>query len=100
MMRNIVSSMAMLLSVTAPVAAQSGPPAPPAIIARVSAKPVALADLPAPRQFVTHHRTMIRGKTLSYTATAGETYISNISGEPIARFFTFSYVKDERDNAR
>ncbi len=99
-MRNIVSSMAMLLSVTAPVAAQSGPPAPPAIIARVSPKPVALADLPAPRQFVTHHRTAIRGKTLSYTATAGETYISNISGEPIARFFTFSYVKDERDNAR
>lgn len=96
-MRNIVSSMAMLLSVTAPVAAQSGPPAPPAIIARVSPKPVALADLPAPRQFVTHHRTTIRGKTLSYTATAGETYISNISGEPIARFFTFSYMKDERD---
>ncbi|MFC4307958.1 S10 family peptidase [Steroidobacter flavus] len=103
-MRKIVSSMAVLICAVASAAeppAQPAPPTPPAIMARVSQKPVALSDLPAPREFVTHHRTKIRGKALSYTATAGETYITNIAGEPIARFFSFSYMSDEpRDAGR
>lgn len=83
------------------VSAASPPaPAPADIITRVSQKPVSFADLPAPRQFVTRHKTTIRGKALSYTASAGETYITNISGEPIARLFTFSYVKDGPTDTR
>lgn len=101
-MRTIVSCVAALLYTAVSVAAQpapQGPPAPPAVIARVSEKPVALSDLPAPRQFVTHHKVTIRGKTVPYTATAGETYISSIAGEPIARIFSFSYIKDDRGEA-
>jgi carboxypeptidase C (cathepsin A) len=72
-----------------------GPPELPPIIARASEHPVKFSDLPAPRQFITRHETRIRGKSISYTATAGETYITNTWGEPIASFFSFSYVKDD-----
>lgn len=72
-----------------------GLPEPPALIARVSQNPLKFSDLPEPRQFITRHKVTIRGKALSYTATAGETYITNVSGEPIASFFSFSYVKDD-----
>lgn len=86
------------VAVAGPPAADPGPtaelPGPAPVIARVSEKPVRFTDLQAPRQFTTHHTTKIRGRTLSYTATAGETYITNAAGEPIASFFSFSYFKD------
>ena len=57
-----------------------------------------LTELPAPRKFVTEHTARIGGQQLRYTATAGETYITNLFGEPIASIFSFSYVKsDGRD---
>jgi Carboxypeptidase C (cathepsin A) len=37
---------------------------------------------------------MIRGKKVAYNATAEETYITNIEGEPVGRFFTFAYVRN------
>src|SRR5262245_8613994 len=77
-----------------------GPPEPAPIIGHVSDKPIAFSDLPAPRQFVTRHKATIRGKSLSYTATAGETYITNTWGEPIASFFSFAYVKDDPVDAK
>jgi carboxypeptidase C (cathepsin A) len=76
-------------------AAPPGPPSAPAIVARVDDKPVRFADLPPPRRFVTRHRAKIGGVAFSYTATAGETYIANASGHPIASFFSFAYVKDD-----
>ena len=36
---------------------------------------------------------MFNGKSLEYTATAGETYIRDEKGEPKASIFTFAYVK-------
>lgn len=75
--------------------APQGPPAPaPAVVTRFSDERLEIADLPAPRRFVTQHKTNIRGKPLGYTATAGETYITNLFGEPTASIFTFSYLKD------
>lgn len=47
-----------------------------------------------PRRFVTQHRTAIGGRELRYTATAGETFITNLAGDPIASIFSFAYVKD------
>ena len=92
------------LLAAAPAAAQppSGPPEPAApVMTRVSENPVSIDNLPPPRRFVTQHETMIRGQRLRYTATAGETYITNLYGEPIARFFSFAYVKDgPRDPSR
>ena len=79
-----------------------GPPAPaPAVVTRFADERLEVADLPAPRRFVTQHQTTIRGKTVSYTATAGETYITNLFGEPTASIFSFAYVKDgPRDTDR
>lgn len=41
---------------------------------------------------MTHHKTVVRGKPITYTATAGDTYITNLENEPIARFFSFAYA--------
>ena len=59
-----------------------------------SERRLTIADLPAPRRFVTRHETTIRGQRLRYTATAGETYITSLFGEPTASIFSFAYVKD------
>lgn len=55
---------------------------------------IALEDLPAPREFVTRHRMTIGGREIAYTATAGETYITDVARQPIASVFSFSYIKD------
>jgi carboxypeptidase C (cathepsin A) len=57
------------------------------------AAPTAVAQAP-PKPFVTHHVTTIRGGKISYTATAGETWLTNLAGEPIGSIFSFAYVKD------
>lgn len=72
----------------------AGPPAPPAVISRVSEKPVRIADLPPRRRFTTQGRVAIGGRAVAYTATAGDTYITNAYGEPIASFFSFAYVRN------
>jgi carboxypeptidase C (cathepsin A) len=72
----------------------AAPPGPAAVIAHVSDHPVAIASLPPPRRFVTRHRMTIHGAPIAYVTTAGETYVTNATGEPIASFFSFSYVRD------
>lgn len=71
------------------------PPSTAAVIARVSDHPLRAEDLPAPKLFVTEHKSLIRGKRVAYTASAGETYITNMAGEPIASIFSFSYVRND-----
>lgn len=78
----------------APLAAQGGLPGAPGIMSQRFDDQVSLADLPAPRSFVTHHRIKIDGRAVPYRATAGETYVTNIHGEPVARFFSFDYVRE------
>lgn len=73
--------------------APPGPPSfAPAVVANASDKLLTLADMPKPRRFVTRHKAIVRGKGLAYTATAGETYITNLQDEPIASIFSFAYV--------
>jgi len=81
------------------------PPSKPSVSTTAEASPAAsvathytgghlsLADVPPPRRFVTRHVTTIRGQKIAFTATAEESYVTNIEGEPTGRFFTFSYVK-------
>lgn len=69
-------------------------PVAPIFATRVSDKPVRFTDVSPPRRFVTHHKTKIRGKPFGYVATAGETVIASIAGEPVANIFSFSYVKE------
>ncbi|MCP3732711.1 peptidase S10 [Sphingomonas sp. MG17] len=56
--------------------------------------------MPTPRQFVTKRRVSIRGKPVEYTATAGETIVSNLANEPIASIFSFAYVRSNPGNAK
>ena len=61
---------------------------------------LSLADLPAPKRFVSRHQAVIGGAKIAYTATAGETYLTNLQGEPIASVFSFAYIKDAPDPRR
>lgn len=100
-MKRVQFIAALLFAFVVPVSAQQAEvPSAPAIFARVSEQPVSFEDLPPPRQFLTRHTTTIRGKRLAYRAIAAERYITNLSGEPIARFFSFSYIRDPQDGAR
>jgi len=44
--------------------------------------------------FVTRHQTRIRGRSVAYTAIAGETLLRNGRGQPTAALFSFAYIKD------
>lgn len=48
--------------------------------------------IPAPTEFITEHRGVFNGRSLSYTARAGETYIQDAEGKPSASIFNFDYL--------
>src|SRR5271155_4432307 len=48
---------------------------------------------------VTHHTVKIGGKTVAYTAIAGDTVIRNLDDEPIGTIYSFSYIKDNPRDA-
>ena len=80
--------LSVMLSGAAFAQPQAGPPVEAAKEAR---EPL---PVPAPKSFVTKHEVTIRGQRIRYTATAGETYLSNMRGKPVGSIFSFSYVKD------
>jgi carboxypeptidase C (cathepsin A) len=53
-----------------------------------------VTPIPAPVQIVTHHQMKIGGQTIRYTATAGEIYLHDLSGDPTGSLFSFTYIKD------
>lgn len=82
----------------APASAAEAPQMPqpaPAVVTRRSEPRVDIGDLPPVRRFVTSHATTVRGQALRYTSIAGETYITNLYGEPTASIFSFSYIVDK-----
>lgn len=54
---------------------------------------IEVIDIPEPTQFVSEHSGRFNGERIDYVATAGETYLRDLEGEPKATIFTFSYVK-------
>lgn len=66
----------------------------PDVVTRVSERPLRVEDIAPAKRFVTQHATRIRGKDIKYQAIAGETYITNLYGEPTASIFSFSYLVD------
>jgi len=50
---------------------------------------------PEEKTSVTHHKAMVGGQEISYTATAGNYIIKSDDGEPKASIFFVAYVKDE-----
>jgi carboxypeptidase C (cathepsin A) len=60
----------------------------------------ALAGLPAPKRFVTRHQVTLGGRSVSFTAAAGESYIFNDRGDPIATMFSYAFIKDDAEPDR
>jgi carboxypeptidase C (cathepsin A) len=77
--------------------------APAAAQTPAEAKPGAKEEAPAippPNVSVTRHSGTFGGQRISYTATAGETYLKAADGTPRAAIFSTSYVKEPRDPNR
>lgn len=54
----------------------------------------AATEAQAPKSFVTHHSGTFNGQKLKYTATYGETVITDQAGTPTLSFMTTSYVRE------
>lgn len=50
--------------------------------------------IPEPKVFVTKHEGNFGGQTVKYTATAGETYLREDQGEPVASIWSVAYTRD------
>lgn len=81
--RSIAAGLAMLV-MTTPALAQD---------AEQSAAHAA-SEIPDPVVSVTRHRGTFGGQTIGYTATAGETYLTDDDGNPTARIFSVAYIRD------
>lgn len=57
-------------------------------------------DLPPKDSFVTHHVITVHGKKFPFTAIAGDTDITNLSGDVIGRFFSFSYIREGKHDPK
>jgi carboxypeptidase C (cathepsin A) len=55
--------------------------------------------LPVPKETssITHHSLSVDGKTIKYTATAGNLLVDDDAGKPIGSFFYAAYTKDGAD---
>ena len=49
--------------------------------------------IPEAKSFVTKHQGIFGGKTIDYTATAKETFLTNKDGDSIASFWSVAYTK-------
>ena len=56
---------------------------------------VAVPSAPSePRRFVTRRAGRFNGREVRYTATAGETFLRDAKGAPLASVFSFAYTED------
>lgn len=95
MIKNIVAPLFAAALITAPLHAQGKPPE-----AKPDAPKEKGAEIPPPTVSVTKHKGNFGGKAISYTATTGETYLTDEKGKPTAAIFSTAYVKDGRDPNR
>ncbi len=52
------------------------------------------ADIPAPVRSITRHSGTFGGTRINYRAIAGETYLKDKDGKPLASITSYSYIKD------
>jgi len=57
----------------------------------------AAAPVPPPTVSITKHKGSFGGQAIAYTATTGETYLTDKDGKPVAAIFATSYVKEGGD---
>ncbi|MBA4800538.1 MAG: peptidase S10 [Euryhalocaulis sp.] len=60
----------------------------------------ASADIPEPAQSEKSGSVRIGGQTINYDVVAGETYLKNDKGEPVASIFSTSYIRKNGDRSR
>ena len=65
-----------------------------------AAEPSKAEAVAPPKRSVTKHSGRFGGQSISYTATASETYLKADDGTPRASIFSVSYVKDGKDPNR
>ncbi len=53
-----------------------------------------IKPIPKPMSFITKHQGVFNGKTISYKATAKETYLNDKEGEPVASIWSVAYTQD------
>lgn len=58
------------------------------------------STIPEPNIFVTEHQGTFNGTKISYTATAGETFLPDKDGKPKAAIFTFAYLQKDVPDTR
>jgi len=75
-------------SLTPAATAKKAPPHP-------AAKPV-----PQERAVVTHHQIVVGGRTIVYTATAGNLIVKDDKGKPLTSMFYAAYTQDGADRSR
>ena len=96
MHKNLAASLVLAAILSAPALAQGkSADAPKADAAREKG-----AEIPPPTVSVTRHTGTFGGQKVSYTATAGETYLTDEKGKPTATIFSTAYVKDGKDPNR
>lgn len=57
-----------------------------------------IKPIPEPKEFVTTHQGTFGGKLIKYKAIAGETYMKNKDGEPVASIWSVTYKLDGPEN--
>lgn len=57
----------------------------------------AAAPVPPPNVSITKHKGSFGGQSIAYTATTGETYLTDKDDKPVAAIFATAYVKDGGD---
>ena len=54
--------------------------------------------VPEPKSFITHHEGHFNGKAIKYRAEAKETYLTDDKSEPVASFWSVSYLEENTGN--
>ena len=87
-MRHFWAVAASALALAGPALAQTAPrpDAPP--------REAGSGAIPAPVVSVTQHTGVFGGQRISYRAIAGETYLKDKNGKPLAAMTSYSYIKD------
>ena len=88
-MKRLLAAAVSALALAGPVMAQDAP-RPDAPAARANAD----RPIPPPVVSVTRHSGVFGGQKINYRAIAGETYLKDKDGQPLAAIVSYSYIKE------
>ena len=64
------------------------------LFSQESKKQDSVKPIPPAKSFITSHQGVFGGKTISYTAIAKETYLTNDKGDSVASFWSVAYTQN------